>query len=438
MKARSLITLVIVILIVCVIVFFGMTGFSVGIYRVDPLYQQVNLGLDLTGGVYAVYQVDQGDFTAEQFAAKFDTTLSVLRKRLDEKGFTEASVVAQGSNRIRVEIPINATTDTVTQETDEIVAFLSETGLLEFQNAAGETKLTGSNVVQANPTYDSQTSEPLVAIQFDAEGGDLFYELTKDAYENRTAINMLLDGELISSANVEKGAIAGGSAVISGGDANPFTIEQATNLAIQIESGALPLVLDEIENRSISASLGEDALSKSILAGFIGIALLFLFMLVYYRLPGLVACVALSIYMFIILLLLAAIPAIQLTLPGIAGIILGIGMAVDSNVIIFERFKEEYAAGKTLRPALNSGFSKALRTILDSNITTIIAAIVISIFGVGAVKGFGYTLIISIVTSMFTAIIVTKSLLRLIMNLNIRSPWLYTIRKPLTDAKGGE
>ncbi len=437
MKVRSLIALVIVILVVCVIVFLGMTGFSVGIYTVDPLYQQVNLGLDLTGGVYAVYQVEQGDFTAEQFEAKFETTLSVLRRRLDEKGFTEASVVAQGSDRIRVEIPINATTDTATQETDEIVAFLSETGLLEFQNAAGETKLTGAMVVQANATYDSQTSEPLVAIQFDAEGGNLFYELTKDAYENGTAIDMVLDGVMISSANVKDGAIAGGSAVISGGS-TPFTIEQATDLAIQIESGALPLVLDEIENRSISASLGEDALDKSIMAGFIGIALLFLFMLLYYRLPGLVACIALSLYMFIIILLLAAIPSIQLTLPGIAGIILGIGMAVDSNVIIFERFKEEYAAGKTLRPALNSGFSKALRTIIDSNITTIIAAIVISIFGVGAVKGFGYTLIISIVTSMFTAIVVTKSLLRLIMNFNIKSPWLYTIRKPMTDAKGGE
>ena len=438
MKVRSLIALAIVILVVAVIIFFGMTGFWIGIYRVDPLPEQVNLGLDLTGGVYAVYQAEPGDYTGEEYTAKFATTLSVLRKRLDEKGYTEATVVAQGTDRIRVEIPINDTSKT--KDPSKILAFLSETGLLEFRNAAGETKLTGSNVMQAAMSYDGQTGDPVVALKFDSEGADLFYELTKEADKNKTNIDMYLDDKLISSASVSDGAISGGSAQISGGTGSAFTVDEATELAIQIESGALPLVLDEIENRSISASLGEDALSKSILAGLIGIAALFVFMLVYYRLPGLIACVALSIYMFIIILLLAAIPAIQLTLPGIAGIILGIGMAVDSNVIIFERFKEEYAAGKTLRPALNSGFSKALRTILDSNITTVIAAIVISVFGVGAVKGFGYTLIISIFTSMFTALVVTKSLLRLIMNLNIKNPKLYTIRKPFgpAEAKGGE
>ena len=437
MKARKIISLVIVILIVCVVVYFGMTGFWVGIYRVDPLYQQVNLGLDLTGGVYAVYEVEQGDFSADEFAAKFSTTLSVLRNRLDDKGFTEATVVAQGSNRIRVEVPINDTSET--QDPSEILSFISETGLLEFKDADGNTILTGSMVNQAAVTYTTDDNEPVVSLTFNSEGAELFGELTTDAYNSGEAITITLDDEVISTATVSDGPITSGSAVISGGS-QAFSIEEATDLAIKIESGSLPLVLNEIENRSISATLGESALTKSIMAGLIGICILFLFMLVYYRLPGLVACIALSVYMFIVLFLLAAIPAIQLTLPGIAGIILGIGMAVDSNVIIFERFKEELAAGKTLRSSLNAGFSKALRTIIDSNITTIIAAVVISVFGVGTVKSFGYTLIISILTSMFTALVVTKSLLRLVMNFNIKNIKLYSIKKPNAElaAKGGE
>ena len=408
------------------IVGFLMAGFSVDIYDFKPLPQQISLGLDLTGGAYAVLQADSTGMDADEFGAKLNTTLGVLRKRLDEKGFLEATVVKEGSDRIRIEVPINETSQI--KDPDAILSFITQGGFLEFKNAAGETKLTGANVTQAYVSMNER-NQYVTALKFDKEGAELFGKLTEDAYNNGTNIVMTLDGKTISSASVKNGAIYGGSAIIEGGGTNGFTRDEAENLAIQIQSGALPLTLHEIENRSMSASLGQDALQKSLFAGLIGIIMLFLFMFIYYRLPGVVACIALTLYIFLILLVLALIKSIQLTLPGIAGIILGVGMAVDANVLIFERFKEEFANGKTLRASMNSGFHKAMSTIIDSNLTTVIAGAVIAFFGVGTVKGFGFTLIISIVISMFTAITVTRWLLNLVLDMNVKNVKFYTIRK---------
>jgi len=436
MKKRRYIVALVVLIVLGVFAFFSMTGFSVGLYDFKPLPQQVKLGLDLTGGVYAVFQGDPGDLSANEFSAKLTTTIGVLRSRLDQKGYTEATVVQQGSDRIRVEVPINATS--LIKDPDQILKFISDTGLLEFKNAAGVTKLTGANVTQASLSYD-QNNNPVVALKFDSQGATLFGQLTEEAYNNGTLITMTLDGDVISSANVKEGPIYGGNAEISGGG-TPFTKDAASSLAIQIQSGALPLVLHEIENRSMSASLGQDALNASLWAGLIGFIVLFIFMLIYYRLPGVVACIALSLYIFIILFLLAVFPGIQLTLPGVAGIILSVGMAVDANVLIFERFKEELATGKTLRASMNAGFHKAMNTVIDSHFTTVIAGIVISIYGVGTVKGFGYTLTIGIFVSLFTAVLVTRWLMNIIMDLNIKHARLYTIRrsKKQLTAKAGE
>ena len=433
MRKRSIIWLVVIVLIFSVAVYFGMTGFQIGIYKMDPLYEQVSLGLDLTGGGYAVYQAVQGDLAADEFQSKMDTTLGVLRKRLDEKGYTEATVVLQGSDRIRVEIPSKE------EDASAVFAAIFTPAVLEIRDIDGNTAITGDMVESATAMYLSDTNEPIVQLKFNAEGAEIFGKITAEAYGTGDPLDIVIDGVTISSPVVEEGPIYGGTAVISGGSAY-FDAEEAQNLAVQIQSGALPLELQEIENRTISASLGEDALSQSLIAGLVGIILLFIFMIVYYRLPGVMAVIALCVYSFIILFLLALIPSIQLTLPGIAGIILGVGMAVDANVIIFERFKEELATGKTLRASLNSGFSKALSTIVDSNITTIIAAGVIAIYGVGTVMGFGYTLIISILTSMFTALVVTRALMRLAVALNVKNLKLYTIRKSAAEAaaKGGE
>ena len=436
MKKRSIIWLVIIVVIFGAAVYFGMAGFQIGVYRMRPLYEQVNLGLDLTGGGYVVYQAAKGDLSDNEFAAKLKTTIAVLRDRLDSKGYTEATVVQQGSDRIRIEIP------KPNKEEDQQAVFeaIGKPSKLEFKDAAGKVWVTGDMVKSAQAVMLSDTREIVVQLEFNDEGGKLFGDMTAEAYANKTNINIYVDDVLISSASVKNGAIYGGRAIISGGGSGGFTQEEAENLAVGIASGALPLNLKELELRTISASLGEDALSSSLFAGMIGIIVLFVFMLAYYRLPGLMADIALAVYMFIVLLLLAAIPAIQLTLPGIAGIILSVGMAVDANVIIFERFKEELSTGKTLRAALNAGFHKAMSTIIDSNITTIIAAIVIAVFGVGTVKGFGYTLIMGIVVSMFTALVVTRALMKLAINLNIKNLKLYTSRKiaPEKSLKGGE
>lgn len=432
MRRRSIIWLAVIVAIFSVLVYFGMTGWQIGIYKMDPLYQQVSLGLDLTGGGYAVYQADKGDLADSDFGAKLETTLGVLRDRLDEKGYTEATVVLQGTDRIRVEIPSKE------EDASAVFSAIFTPAVLEIRDVDGTTRITGDMVQSAAAMYLTDGNEPVVQLKLDATGGEIFGEISAESYATQKALDIVIDGVTISSP-VAREPIYGGTAIISGGSSG-FTAEQAQTLAIQIQSGALPLKLNEIENRTISASLGEDALNQSLLAGLIDICVLFVFMIVYYRLPGLMAVLALGVYMFIILFLLAAIPSIQLTLPGIAGIILGVGMAVDANVIIFERFKEELATGKTLRASLNSGFSKALSTIIDSNITTIIAAAVIAFYGVGTVMGFGYTLIISILTSMFTAVIVTRALLKLAVTLNIKNMKLYTIRKSVAEkaAKGGE
>ncbi len=433
MRRRSIIWLVIIVLIFSVAVYFGMTGFQIGIYKMDPLYKQVSLGLDLTGGGYAVYQAQHDQLSEDDFKGKLDTTMGVLRKRLDEKGYTEATVVIQGSDRIRVEIPSKE------EDANAVFKDIFTPAQLEIKDINGTTKITGAMVESATAMYLSDTREPIVELKLNAEGGQLFGDMSAEAYATGKTLDIVIDGQTISSPVVKDGPIYGGTAIISGGGEG-FTQEQAQQLAINIQSGALPLTLNEIENRTISASLGEDALNQSLLAGLIGICILFVFMIVFYRLPGLMADLALGVYMFIILFLLAAIPTIQLTLPGIAGIILGVGMAVDANVIIFERFKDELSTGKSLRASLNAGFSKAMSTIIDSNITTIIAAAVIAFYGVGTVMGFGYTLIVSILTSMFTAIVVTRALLKLAIMLNVKNLRLYTIRKiaPAKTEKGGE
>jgi preprotein translocase subunit SecD len=438
MKKRQVTKLAIIVLVFGAIVYFLMAGFYFDIYKVGPLPEKVTLGLDLTGGVYAVYQTDQGSFSDTEFDSKMETTVSVLRNRLDEKGYTEATIVRQGADRIRVEIPLNDTNQT--DDPSALTAFLITTGKLEFCDISGNTVIMGDQVKQAMAvvlTNENGTQEYAVKLVFDSSAAETFERITQESFSTGKGLDIKLDDKVISSP-VAEGVISGGTAYITNGNTS-FTAEQANNLAIQIESGALPIVLHEIDNRTISASLGADALQRSLLAGLIGICVLFVFMLIYYRLPGFVACVALTVYIFLIVFVLVVFQ-IQLTLPGIAGIILSIGMAVDANVIIFERFKEELARGKTLGASMKAGFHKAMTTIIDANVTTIIAGIVIAFFGIGTVKGFGYTLIVGILLSMFTAVVLTRWLMNIVLVLNVQNRKLYSIRKSDAElaAKGGK
>ena len=415
MKTRCAVNMIVVVILLAAFGALAIFGLNIGALEIKPLVEGISQGLDLRGGVSAVYEAqDEGQ---SDFASLLSGTMAVLRNRLTNQGFTEATVTQQGTNRIRIEIPD-------VDDPNEILNIIGQPAHLEFKTADGETIMDGSAVVSAEMGY--LDGQPVVQFTLNDEGATAF--ATATAENVGSTISIELDGEVISAPTVNQ-AITGGQGYIEGN----FTAESAQQLAMLIQSGALPLDIEQIEVRTISATLGEDALSTSMTAAVIGVLLVIVFMLVIYRLPGVMASLALLIYILIDLFLLAVIPGVQLTLPGIAGIVLSLGMAVDANVIIFERMKEEMRAGKTVRASVESGFKRAFSAILDSNITTIIAGLVLMIFGAGTIKGFAITLTIGVVCSMFTAVVVTRFLLRQMVGLNFTNHRLYGVR----DAKEG-
>ncbi len=411
MKTKSAINMVVVIVLIAAFGALAIFGLNIGALEIKPLTSGISQGLDLRGGVSAVYEAkDEGQSDYENLLSG---TMAVLRNRLTGQGFTEATVTQQGTNRIRVEIPD-------VSDPNEILKIIGQPAKLEFKTADGEVIMDGAAVKKAEMGY--LEGAPVVQFELNGAGTDAFAKATAENIGK--VITIELDGEVISAPTVNT-AITGGSGYIEGN----FTADSAQNLAMLIQSGALPLDIEQLEVRTISATLGEDALSTSVLAAIIGVALVILFMLILYRLPGVVATLALLIYILIDLFLLAVLPGVQLTLPGIAGIVLSIGMAVDANVIIFERIKEEMRAGKTVRASVESGFKRAFTAILDSNVTTIIAGVVLMLFGAGSIKGFAITLTIGVVASMFTAVVVTRFLLRQMVGLNLTKHSLYGVKE---------
>ena len=408
-RARALVSLVAILVIVAVCGYVALFGIGKGtmINYLKPWGEAISLGLDLRGGVYTVYAAE--DDGSADFETKMGSTVSILTSRLTRQGFTEATVTRQGTDRIRVEIPN-------VSDPNEILRIIGTPAQLYFVDEAGNNLLEGAMIENAQASQD-ENGMPCVAFELNEEGAKLFAEATA-ANINKT-ISITLDGEVISAPTVNS-VIAGGQGQITG----DFTADEAKNLATLILSGALPLNLTQLEVSAISATLGVEALDKAILAGMIGVALVMLFMLLRYRLCGVVADIALTIYVMIVVLLLALTGA-QLTLPGVAGIILGIGMAVDANVVIFERIREEMTVGRPLQSSIKKGFSHALTAIIDANVTTIIAAVVLYAFGTGTIRGFALTLGISVVTSMFTAVFVTHKLLDIFADLGIKNQKLY-------------
>ena len=413
MKKQGIVTLLVTIILLAVLLYLALFGVSFGLREIRPmatLIKEQKLGLDLTGGFYAVYQAV--DPTIEDFEAKMDGAVLVYRNRLDAKGMTEATVQRQGSDKIRVEIPSTET------DPQALSQFLSTPAKLEWKDNDGNVIMEGANVVSAQAGYSD--GQYVVSFKLDDEGKKTFASLTAEYAGTSKTITIELDGSVISTATVSN-TIASGEGIIQGG----FTQESATTLAMQIESGALPLEISESEVRSVSATLGADALSKGVLAGAIGVGLIVLFMLCIYRLPGLIASIALMFYILITFFCILTLPGVQLTLPGVAGVILSIGMAVDANVIIFERIREEMRSGKSLRTSVENGFQKAFRAILDSNVTTLIAAGTLIIFGTGSIKGFGYTLAIGICVSMLTAVVITRFLMKQVVKIGITDKRFY-------------
>jgi preprotein translocase subunit SecD len=369
----------------------------VGVFAafIAPLAGSIRQGLDLQGGTHVVLEgVDTPEATVNDDA--MNRVVKIMEKRVNELGLTEPIIQREGERRIIIELP-------GIKDPDKAIAVLGKTAMLEFKDEEGNTVLKGTDLKDARE-QTTQNNQNEVAIEFTDEGAQKFADLTS-ANVGRT-ISILLDGEVLTAPRVNE-PITGGKAVITGSR----NLEEAHNLAVLLRSGALPVKVDIIETRTVGPTLGQDSKDKSIFAFAVGVGAIFVFMLLFYRASGLIADLSLMAYVVILLFVLKLLDA-TLTLPGVAGIILSIGMAVDANVLIFEHFKEEIRNGKTLRMAMDSGFKRAFTTIFDSNLTTIIAAAVLFFFGTGPIRGFAITLGLGVIISMFTAITLTQFMLK--------------------------
>lgn len=406
-----------------VILIIGVVLFSV--WQAWPPGEKISLGLDLRGGMHLVLEVDTSKLTPEAARDAPDRALEIIRHRIDEFGVAEPSILRQGKNRILVQLP-------GIEEPERAVAIIERAAFLEFKlvnpdSEALEEALAG-NIAQGYELKDLEAEaeslllereaaltgealtdafvgfgdfgRPHVGLRFNRRGARKFARVTGGNIGERLAI--VLDGK-IHSAPVIQDRISGGEAVITG----DFSMEEAGDLALVLRAGALPAPIQIIENRHIGASLGEDEVRKGVKSAITGLISVALFMAAYYLKSGLIANFALCLNLIIIMGTLALFGA-TLTLPGIAGIILTIGMAVDANVLIFERIREEMAEGATIRLAIANGYQKAFLTIIDANVTTLIAALILFQFGTGPIRGFALTLTIGILASMLTALLVTR------------------------------
>ncbi len=381
-------------------IFLGTVGWLAG---------HIRQGLDLQGGTHIVMQAED---TAENKVTPEAITqvINIMQKRVNEMGLTEPIIQREGANRIIIELPGE-------KDPQKAIETIGKTAVLQFKDEEGNVKLTGEDLKNAKEQM-GQNKQPLVGLEFSEEGGKKFGELT--AANIGRHIGIYLDGEMLTNPVVNE-AITGGSAVITG----QRTLEEAKDLAILLRSGALPVKVSVMEVRTVGPSLGQDSKDKSVVAFTIGLSLVVLFMLGVYRMAGFVADIALLVYVLILLSILNLLHA-TLTLPSVAGVILSIGMAVDANVLIFERFKEEIAEGKFLRLAVQSGFKRAFVTIFDANMTVIITSCILFFLGSATVKGFAFSLGLGVAVSMFTAITVSRTLLMFLIDANwIHNPWWF-------------
>lgn len=430
---KSIAKLLIALLVIVTSVIVVLTGMDISVFDYDIKYPNaldenwgIRQGLDLVGGSVITYEAQTDSATEEQM----QSVENVLRNRLDALGYSEATVSRQGDKKVRVEIP-------AIQNPQEAVETLGQTAVLSFQDSEGNIVLEGADVDSAAAAYgpvdETQVSTHYVKLKLKNTGVDKFYQATSVAAtkpQGQNYISIKLDDKEISRPSVAN-AINSADCIISGGFQDAT---ETAELAALINSGHLPFSIKDVELSSIGPTLGEKALSTSLVAAGIGIILILLFILLIYRLPGLVADIALLAYTAIVVYIMTFF-RINLSLAGIAGIILSIGMAVDANVIIFERIKEELRLGKTVKTSVQSGFNRAFLAIIDSNVTTIIAAVVLYIFGTGTIQGFAVTLAIGTIVSMFTAIFITKYLLMLVVDLKIKNLAWYGVKKNTKEVR---
>lgn len=419
MKKKSIITLCVVVIVAVLLNVVAFYGFNIAGFTYGGVFDEekgIRKGIDLAGGSVITFQADAENPTEDQM----NVVESIFQARLTNAGYTEARISKSDDGKITVEIP--SVTDT-----DEAAALLGEVAKLTFRDADGNVVLDGStDIVDATYQYgrtsEASAAQSYVQVQFSPEARSKFAEATKNAAaatDGRNYISIYMDENVISSPMVSE-EINSETCIITG----DFTPEEAQELANQIKSGALPFGLSVISQETVGAELGTNALPTSLLAAGIGVILVMVFMIIIYRVPGVMASLSLLIYVGLISLAMG-IFRVNLSLSGIAGIILSIGMAVDADCIIFERMKEEMRLGKTIKASVEAGFTKAFSAILDSNVTTIISCVVLYISGIGTVTGFATTLGIGVILSMFTAIVITKFLMRQLVNIGIRNRSLF-------------
>ena len=410
-RTSAVVALCVALVLTLAVGYLGLHGTwldSRGLYKLLPWLPTTNvenwpdsisLGLDLKGGVYVEYEATMSDELRQEgynYNTMLQTTMDVIARRLSDQGYPEATVSKVGVSGIRVEIP--EVTDPA-----QVLNLIGSPAKLQFLDPDGNVFMEGRELQAATAVLD-ENSKPAISLKLTDEGAKLFGDMTAKSIGK--TITIKLDDQVLMSPTVNE-AIYGGRVQVTGS----FTQEQVQNYCVQLQSGALPLDLRQDKLDTISATLGVDALSTSVKAAIIGILIVMLIMIVRYRLAGVVASWSLCCYIILVFLCIAAVPGIQLTLPGVAGIILGIGMAVDANVVIFERVKEEVRQGRPMTAAVRMGFKNAMSAVLDANVTTIIAAIVLLAFGTGSVQGFAVTLLIGVLVSMLTAIVITRFLL---------------------------
>lgn len=415
------------ILVLALLVSITVFGFQVGNFRIPSAAEGIKQGLDLKGGSSITFEAQISDDYSGDLADDMATVQTVLQRRLDSLNYSEATVQLVGDRRVMVEIP-------AVSDPEEAVQMLGKTALLEFADADGNIVISGADIESAKAEYgqleQNGISQHYIALKLSTDAVSKFTEATKAAAnragESKNYIAIQLDGEVQSTPFVGEEYKTTGintaevTITVGSGEDGTSPAQYAKDLAAIINSGRLPFNLKDIELRTVGATLGEEALSKSLTAGLIGLILVLLFMAIIYRVPGIVADIALVFYTALMIILMAIL-GVNLSLPGMAGIILSIGMAVDANVIIFERIKEELRLGKTIRAGVDAGFKRAFTAILDSNITTMIAAVVLYVLGTGTIRGFAITLGLGVIVSMFTVLVVSRFLLKQLVGMNIKS-----------------
>lgn len=395
-------------LVLFVFIFFGIwgfKGFELFGYRFKNFDQSINKGLDLQGGISVLQEITDENVTKETL----QRTRELLSLRVNKFGLSEPTITIEGDNRIRVDLAGSF-------DSEDIVNTLTSTGQLNFKDENGNVLLTGSDVKSASAVLTND-GKAIIQLKFNEEGTQKFAEATRNNLNKTIEISM---DEQVLTKPIVNTEITEGEAVIEGS----MTFDEANRIAGIIQSGALPVTLKTVSVNKVGPTLGAEAIPNTIKAGIIGFIIILIIMFIRYRFPGVIATFSLSIYMLLFLFAFALIGAV-LTLPGIAGILLTLGMAIDANILIFERVMEELNRGKSVKLSIKIGFDKAMNSILDSNITTIIAGLVLYFVGTGSVKGFATTLLIGIVLSMFSSIVITKFLIKLFYNMGLRSKKSY-------------